>query len=135
MKDAKDATPDTTITITSRVDPLWFEFCDSVDVFGRDYCGPYMRGAGYEENLGWLVWEHGDNYAPPDREPNRTAALKAWLAGEPLPKDWHRLDKAAALKAWEMGVRWRGEKWFENGDGPAYQYAIQMARGGVERDA
>jgi hypothetical protein len=45
------------------------------------------------------------------------------------------LDSEAAKKAWIEDVKWRGEKWYDNGDAIAYQYAIQRALFDEERYA
>jgi len=69
------------------------------DIFGTPhYCGYWMRGVERDDELGWLCWEHGDDYAPFDKEPNHKKAIKAWRTGKALPENWHRLDKAAAIR-------------------------------------
>ena len=123
----------TTVTIESTVDPLWIEFCTrDRDVFGASCCGSFLFGIDQDDGLGWLVFEHEENCAI-DKVPNERKAVAAWRAGKPLPKGYHRLDVGVAVKAWAEGVKWRGEKWYENGDAIAYQYAIQMALFGEER--
>ncbi len=127
------ATDPVTTTIETVVDPLWLEHCDSTDVFSRTYCGFWAVGIAYTTQLGWLLFEHGGETRPPERVPK--AVLDAWIAGAKLPKRWHRLDRATAIRAWEAGVRFAGERWFENGDGPRYNLAIQLALFGAEKYA
>lgn len=125
-----------TVTITSTVDPDWIEFCTAgnTNLFRGTYCGSWLFGVAHDDALGWLVFEHGDrssiNY---DALPQEREAVAAWREGKPLPGGWYRLDLAAAKKGWEEGVRWRGEKWYDEGDAPRYDYVIQMALLGEER--
>lgn len=121
------------VTITSTVSRHWIEFCvDNTDLFGRGYCGYWLRGVESTKARGRLVWEDDDRHAPGE-EPNRKEALRAWRKGEPLPKGWYRMDHAFALKAWGIGVLAFGEKWYDEGDAPRYDYVIQMALLGEER--
>lgn len=122
-----------TVTIESVVDPGWIEFCtrDS-DVFSRNYCGYWMRGVEFNAERGWLIWEDDERHRW-GKEPNRAEALRCWEAGKPLPTGWHRFTVETAIKAWAEGVKWRGERWYEDGDGPAYDYAIQMAMFGAQK--
>lgn len=123
----------TTATITSTVNPGWIDLCTKeTDLFMSTHCGYWLRGAERDPAIGWLVWE--SLAKPPfDKEPGREKALAAWRAGKPLPKGWYRLDHETAVRAWGEGVKWRGEKWYENGDANAYDYVLQMALLGEER--
>jgi hypothetical protein len=124
-----------TVTIKSTVDPLWIEFCTrDRDVFGASCCGSFLFGIDQDDDLGWLVFEHEEKHTV-DNVPNEKKAVAAWRAGESLPKGYYRLDSEAAKKAWIEGVKWRGEKWYDNGDAIAYQYAIQRALFDEERYA
>jgi len=121
------------VSIESTVDPGWIEFCTKDrDLFGVGYCGTWIYGIDHDATLGWLVYEHEEKVTI-DKVPNEKRAIAAWRAGKPLPKGYYRLDLEIAKKAWVEGVKWRGESWYENGDGPAYQYVIQKALFGEER--
>ena len=48
-------------------------------------------------------------------------------AGEPLPKRWFRLDRAAALRAWEEGVKRWGAAWYEDVDANREDVVVQLA--------
>lgn len=124
----------TTVTIESTVDPDWIEFVTApdTDLFRTVYCGMYLFGVAHEEGRGWLAFEHEEKHTLRDA-PNKRAAVKAWVAGTALPKGYYALDLATAKKAWAEGVKWRGERWFQEGDGPAYGYALQKAIFGEER--
>jgi hypothetical protein len=122
-----------TVTITSTVDPEWIKFCTwETDLFSRNYCGYWLRGIECDKERGWLVWEDDERHAM-GKEPNLRAARKAWKEGAPLPKGYYRLDKAAAVKAWSIGVLGWGEKWHDEGDAPRYDCVIQKALLGEER--
>lgn len=122
-----DGDLDVTVTITVKVDPEWIEFLTKYnDIFGSPhYAGYWLYGAERDDRLGWLVYEHGDERRPTERECRHARAL--WHAGEPLPERWYRLDRAAAIKAWAEGVKRFGAEWYENGDGPTYDVVVQMA--------
>ncbi len=120
-----DATA-TTIQIETKVDPLWIETCLSSDIFRHEYSGYWACGVEFDEKLGWLLFEHGDEKPPPAKVPAKV--LEAWRTGRgPSQGRWHRLDRAAAIRAWEAGVRRGGERWYEDGDGSTYDVAVQMA--------
>lgn len=126
-------TQPTTVIITSTVDPEWINFCTKeTDLFSHNYCGYWLRGVEHDSARGWLVWEDDERHAP-EEEPERDAAFAAWNAGKPLPKGWYRLDRETAVRAWGEGVKWRGERWYENGDANAYDYVLQMTLLGEER--
>jgi hypothetical protein len=123
------------VTITSVVDPMWIEFCTrDTDLFLRTYCGYWLRGVERDDALGWLVWEDDEKCAM-GKEPNRAKAVAAWRAGSALPDHWFRLNVDAAKRAWVEGVKWRGEKWYEDGDANAYDYVLQQALFGEQRYA
>lgn len=122
-----------TVTITSTVDPAWIDFCTkTTDIFMRSYCGYWLRGVEHDPALGCLVWEDDGRHAQ-ENEPQRKKALAAWRKGKPLPEGWYRLNREAAMRAWAVGVKWRGEKWYEDGDANAYDYVLQVTLLGEER--
>lgn len=115
------------VTVTVTVDEDWIEFLTKhPDIFGRDYCGYWLRGVEHDDERGWLVWEDDEEHRKGD-EPGAAEAVAAWQAGEALPEGWYRLDRALAIKAWGEGVKRSGVDWYENGDGVAYDCAVQMA--------
>ena len=90
QKSKKPVPPTVTVAVTLTVDEGWIDFLDHSDIFGRDYCGYWLRGVEHVKKRGWLVWEEGasDESARFGEEPNRAEALAAWRAGGPLPKGW-----------------------------------------------
>ena len=127
-------------TVTAQIEiqiPVegWIDYLTQcVDIFGTTYyAGYWARGVEHDKGRGWLVWEHGDTGAALGEEPDRKAAVKAWRSGAALPKGWHRLDRDAAIRAFVEGAKKWGVEWFENGDGPRYDYCVQMALLGEER--
>lgn len=115
-----------TVVIVSEVSADWTENVFlNVDLLRHGYCGYWMEEVGYGPSLGRLVRESDDADRSEDVE---KAAIEAWRAGPgPLPKGYHRLDSETAAKAWAEGVKKWGEEWYEDGDGDAYDYAVQMA--------
>ena len=113
------------VTIESTVDHLWLEHCLGTDVFRRAYSGYWANGVEWDQELGWLMFEHGGETRGPADAPD--AIMKAWRDGCALPERWHRLSKAVAVAAWAEGVKRGGVEWFENGDGRVYDAAVQMA--------
>jgi hypothetical protein len=107
----------------------WIDYLTkNIDIFMTNYCGYWMRGVRHASEMGWLCWEHGDHRRPHGTEPNYRAAVKAWEANEPLPESWHRLDEAAAIKAYWKGVELWGLSWFEDkGDADTYDVVVQYA--------
>jgi hypothetical protein len=99
-----------------------------ITIFGRGYCGYWLRGVERDASLGWLCWEDDEQHSF-DAEPDRAEALRAWRAGEPLPKGWYRLNEETAVRAFVEGVKKWGPAWFdgEHGDGNGYDVVIQMA--------
>ena len=122
-----------TFTITVEVNSSWVEYLTEYgDIFASDRAGYWLRGVEHESALGWLCWED-DEKCRPGKEPNRQAALTAWRAGEPLPKRWFRLDRAAALRAWEEGVKRWGVAWYEDVDANREDVVVQLALLGETR--
>ena len=80
-----------TVTVTSTVNPMWIDYCTKhSDIFLRNYCGYWLRGVEHDESIGWLAWED-DEKSRFDDEPNREAAVRAWRAGEALPREPQRV--------------------------------------------
>ena len=102
-----------TFTLTVDVDPQWIEYImQEPDIFGRPYYAGYWAfGVARDRELGWLVYEH-DEDRPTAGKCERMEAL--WRAGEPLPARWYRLDRAAALRMWEEGVKRYGVGWYDD---------------------
>lgn len=88
--------------------------------------GYWARAIEQDEELGHLVWNDDQKHRIGD-EPHVEAALTAWRAGEKLPADYHRFDRAFALRAFEEGVKRWGVNWWENGDATSEDVAIQLA--------
>ena len=119
-----------TMTCEIEIDDYWIEYVTSYsDLFGTQYCGYWMYGIEHDSQRGWLSFEHDDNIRLRDvvRHPSYDLAVKAWEEGKELPQGWYRLDKAAAIKAWEHGVRLYGLDWYDKGDAERYDVAIQLA--------
>lgn len=122
----------TTTTATSQIEVPqedWIDYLTKYpDIFSGDYCGYWMRGVERDDKLGWLCWEHGDDWADYDQEPSRDAAVLAWKSGTPPPLGWHYLNEDAAVKAYVAGCQRWGIDWFdEKGDVGTYDVAIQLA--------
>ena len=115
-----------TFTLTVEIDPNWVEYLTVYpDIFGAA-CGYWLRGVAFDEERGWLVWED-DEKCRFGQEPNLEEALEAWRNGSVLPSHWFRLDRAAALKAWEEGVKKWGVDWYEQTDARREDVVVQLA--------
>ncbi len=99
------------------------------DIFGYDYCGSWMRGVAYHDERGWLCWEHGGEDEPEGFEEQERLAILAWEKGEPLPKDWYHLDRAAAINAYLQVCALWGLDWEngDHGDASGQNCAVQLA--------
>ena len=118
-----------TFSITVEIDPFWVEYLtQNADIFGRQYAGYWLRGIDRHPERGSLCWED-DWQHDVDEEPNRKEATEAWVWGKglPLPKGWYRLDRAAALRAWEEGVKRWGVDWYEHTDAEREDVVIQLS--------
>lgn len=115
-----------TFTLTVDVPLTWIKYLTyDATIFQRNYAGYWLCGVAYEENLGWLVYEEADDKAV--GEARCEIVKKLWLAGEPLPERWFRLDRAAALRAWEEGVKRWGIDWYEETDAQREDVVVQLA--------
>jgi hypothetical protein len=115
-----------TFSLTVDVDGFWVEYLTQHrDVFGPNYTGYWAFGVAQDQALGWLVFEQGDGRRPSSA--HVADVLHAWRTGMPLLPPWHRLDRAAALRAWEEGVKRWGVDWYEHTDGPREDVVIQLA--------
>lgn len=122
--------PKTKVTIEVEVDDGWIDFAVyNNDLFRTSYCGYWLYGVEFDDDLGWLCYVDGNGGKPKDAQANK--AIKAWKAGEKFPDNKHGkfylLDRQAAIEAFKQGVIWRGAEWYENGDANAYDHVIQMA--------
>jgi hypothetical protein len=118
-----------TFSLTVAIDPFWVEYLtQNVDIFGQQYAGYWLRGVEHDPELGWLVWEDDERHRNGD-EPNRREALEVWIWGKglPLPKGWYRLDRVAAVRAWEEGVKRWGVGWYAEVDAPREDLVVQLA--------
>jgi hypothetical protein len=98
-----------------------------MDIFNVTYhAGYWARGEAHDDKLGWLISEVNDEGEwPKEQEVYRVESL--WRAGLELPPRWHRLDRAAAIRAWEEGVKQWGIHWYENSDGSKEDVVLQLA--------
>ena len=94
------------------------------DVFSTDMCGYWAQGWAWHADRGWLVRVADD--AP---ESTAGAAEAAWKAGETLPPGWYRLDRPAALRALQAGVKVHGWPYFANGGSDYSDYDCAIQRG------
>ena len=102
-----------TFSITVEIDPRWVDYItNGSDIFSRPhYAGYWACGVANAPALGWLVAECDENERfPSEYEDERVEAL--WRAGKDLPPRWYRLDRAAALRMWEEGVKRYGVGWY-----------------------
>lgn len=106
---------------------------NNTDLFRRDYIGYWARGVEVDEKLGWLVYEMDEAAEGHDEDDFHAAAVAAWRAREALPPRYFRLDHAAAVTAYNFGVRRWGERWYQDGDSTSYDCVIQMALLGEAR--
>jgi hypothetical protein len=124
------AKPAAIITIEIVVDEHWIDFAvNNNDLFRSNYCGYWLNGVAFDDDLGWLCYVDGDGGAPEDAEAQ--PVIQAWKAGEAFPENsrgkFYLLDRTAAIEAFKHGVMWRGAEWYENGDASSYDHVIQMA--------
>ena len=117
-----------TFTITVTINPSWIEYLTKYpDIFDSNAAGYWLRGAEHDPELGWLCWEDDEKCAHGE-EPNRVEAYEAWKARlDPLPHGWFRLDRAAAIRAWEEGVKRWGVDWYEKADSTSQDVVVQLA--------
>lgn len=116
-----------TFSLTVDVEPSWIEYLTQYDdVFRRNGSGYWLRGVEHNGRLGWLCWED-DEKCLHGEEPNREAALEAWMEGKPLPEHWFQLNAHVALRAWEEGVKRWGIDWYEDADATSYDVVLQRA--------
>lgn len=116
-----------TFTLTVEIDPKWIDYLtQSNDIFTQSRAGYWLRGVEHNKERGWLVWED-DEKCRFGQEPNREAAIHEWALGNPLPEHWFRLDRAAAIRAWEEGVKRWGITWYEDVDGRLEDVVVQLA--------
>jgi hypothetical protein len=122
-----------TFSLTVEIDEGWIDYLvQSNDIFNGNRAGYWLRGVEFEPELGWLCWEDDEKHRWRN-EPNRQGALKAWREGKPLPEHWFRLDRAAALRAWEEGVKRWGVDWYEQVDASVEDTVVQLALLGETR--
>jgi hypothetical protein len=119
-----------TFTITVDVDPRWVDYITQHnDIFGRTYyAGYWARGVDNDPVYGWLVAEcDEDERWPGEDEEERVKAL--WRAGSDLPPRWYVLDRGAALRMWEEGVKRFGVEWYggHHHDGACEDVLLQLA--------
>lgn len=118
---------ETQVTLTIKVPKQdWIDFLLRYnDIFSTNYIGYWGFGVSLDED-GWLIYEHGDERRPTEKECNRAVFLHA--NGERLPEKWHVLDEQTAIKAYAEACKMWGEEWMDgdHGDGPGYDIAIQM---------
>jgi len=116
-----------TFSIVVEIDQNWIDYLTQCgDILMLQYAGYWLRGVEHRSDLGWLCWEGCDKCFQGE-EPNRTAASRAWAAGEPLPENWFRLDHAAAVRAWEEAVKRWGVDWYERTSSTREDIALQLA--------
>jgi hypothetical protein len=98
------------------------------DLFRTNYIGYWARGIEVDSKLGWLVYEMDESAEGHDEDELHAIAVAAWRAGEVLPPRYSRLDRPAAVRAYNVGVRRWGERWAEErGDSTSYDCVVQMA--------
>lgn len=116
-----------TVEIATNVNPEWIEMCTQhTDLFMQSYCGYWARGLERTNARGWLVFESAGEI-PRGEEPNKTRAVREWRTGNKLPQLYHRLDEAAAIRAWKYGVEKWGLGWYDDADATSYDIVIQLA--------
>jgi hypothetical protein len=125
-----------TFTITVDVDPRWVEYVTQrATIFScLHYAGYWARGVDHDPVYGWLVAECDESERWPDKtESARVSAL--WRAGSDLPPRWYALDRGAALRMWEEGVKRFGVGWYDSRehDGAMEDVLLQLALLGEER--
>ena len=120
-----------TVEVEIIVDEEWINFVTMHnDIFMTDHCGYWLSGMEQEDDLGWLVYESGEddeNAQIAFLKPEYKKVVKDWKNGKTLPKKWMRLNRDVAIKAWVEGVKKYGVDWYENSDANSYDYVIQMA--------
>jgi hypothetical protein len=123
-----------TMTIEIEIDPTFIEcLVDYSEVFRRDHSGYWAYGM--QVTGGWLLYEREDGPTPTDKECAEVLrTYRVWRnfthPGKPdlaLPKKWHLLDRAVAIRAWEEGVKRWGVNWYDNVDGPRKDVVVQLA--------
>jgi hypothetical protein len=125
------------------------------DILSTDHIGSWARGVARDEKLGRLIWEFekderleemkgfcfiGDLHKDVENQLH-AEAIRAWRNGEVLPKNYHRLDKEMAVRAFALmaqsGRHDGGPDWYGSGkdDAITYSVAIQLALfGEIEYD-
>lgn len=110
----------------------WIDYLTQYhDIFGVTYyAGYWLRSVEWNTMRGHLCFEYEDKYED-GKEPNRAKAIKVWKTSPNalLPRGWHRLDAAMAIKAYVEAVKMWGVDWMagDHNDGAGYEFAVQMA--------
>ena len=118
-----------TFSMTVAIDPFWVEYLtQNNDIFGKMYAGYWLRAVAHDPERGWLCWEDDEQHRRGE-EPGRAQAMEAWVWGKglPLPNGWYRLDRAAALRAWEAGIKRWGVGWYAQVDAQCEDIVLQEA--------
>lgn len=112
------------------------------DLYQRTHCGYFLaRVELAEDKRSTLAWEdredssnHGADAEEDEMAPHADA-IAAFHAGNPLPKNYHRIDEELMVKAFAEGVKLYGIGFYEKGDANTYDTAIQMALFGEQKYA
>jgi len=116
-----------TFQLTVEVDSGWVDYLTKhADIFENARAGYWLRGVALNDDTGWLCWED-DEKCRYGEEPNFETAKHEWVLGNPLPEHWFRLDRAAAIRAWEEGVKRWGVDWYEECDSTREDIVVQLA--------
>jgi len=106
--------PRVTVEIVTEVDPTWILLlCHHKDLLR--YCNYWLYVVARDGARGCLVWAPRDRSTGEGSRPSaeaEAAAFDAWVVEGDLPADFYRLDVAAAVSIWKLGVAEWGPSWF-----------------------
>ena len=105
-----------TFSITVDIDPRWVDYVTQHydHLRAQYYAGYWARAVVHDPALGWLVAEMDEVGSLPRQVRDRPhGGALAGLAID-LPPRWYRLDRTAALRMWEEGVKRCGVDWYDD---------------------
>jgi hypothetical protein len=112
--EAKRWIPSNTSVENDRKEWLKFVLDEFTQIFNNPHCAGYwLYGVKFEQQLGWLAYECGDDPVYIDH----SDAVALWLKGAALPDRYFRLDIEFANKSFDNGTARWGRNWKNRSDG------------------
>ena len=122
---------------------LWVEqfvknFILTVDVYCTSYCGYWLRGEGRIDSGRWLAVDMIEVCESPSNggeildlskvDERSKEVVQLYLNAMEVPEGWYALDQEIGEKAYAIGERRWGERWYpDKGDSNTYDVVLQEA--------